>query len=291
MTRSFTFAAAFAVLVAMFSGAHAASAPGVLSVESVLSPAWVERANGRREPLAAGMVLGNKEKVHTGDGGRAMLRLADGSAVKLGESAMVGLDDLAQKQDAKGGGVVAASLDVVRGAFRFTTGILGKSSSQRDVRVKVNAVTAGIRGTDVWGKSEADRDIVCLLEGRITVSHGTAQFAMTDPNSFYIAPRKGQAQPPSRVTPEQVREWSAETEIDAGVGAVRRGGTASVTVAPASDEMTANALRDKLRDGGYPAEVVRVGQQHEVRIQSLANANEAAVLAKRLQGLGFKQAR
>ena len=45
---------------------------------------------------------------------------------------------------------------------------------ERDVRVKVNAVTAGIRGTDVWGKSESDRDIVCLLEGRIDVSHGPA---------------------------------------------------------------------------------------------------------------------
>ena len=279
-------------LLALVSTAYAASAPAVLTVESVLSPAWVERANGRREPLTVGMVLANREKVHTGDGGRALLRMAEGSAVKLGDGATLALDDLVQKADAQGG-VVGASLDVVRGAFRFTTGLLGKPAAQqqRDVRVRVNAVTAGIRGTDVWGKSEADRDIVCLLEGRISVSHGTSQFQMTEPLSFYIAPRVGQAQPPSAVTAAQVKEWAAEPEIDPRTGATRAGGAAFVAVLPATDERTANAQRDKLRDSGYPAQVARVGDQHEVRIPALADMTEAAVLAEHMQRLGYKQAR
>jgi hypothetical protein len=278
-------AAVFLVLVA--APVYAASGP-VLTVESVLSPAWVERANGRREPLAAGMALASREKVHTGDGGRALLRLAEGSAVKLGESAMLAVDDLAHKDDAKGG-VVAATLDVVRGAFRFTTGLLSKSSSQRDVRVKVNAITAGIRGTDVWGRSEGDRDIICLLEGRITVSHGAAQFSMQDPNSFYIAPRNGPAQPPSPVSPAQVKEWSDETEIFARTGAVRAGGTFAVVVG-SGDERAAIALRDKLRDSGFPAISVGTGQASEVRIEALSDATEAAALAERLRRMGFAQA-
>src|SRR3954469_10711814 len=102
-----------------------AATGAILTVESVLSPAWVERADGRREPLAAGMALNNKEKVHTGDGGRATLRLAEGSTVKLGESGMVQVDDLARKTDAKGD-VVGAAFDVVRGAFRFTTVLFAK---------------------------------------------------------------------------------------------------------------------------------------------------------------------
>ncbi|HYC49321.1 MAG TPA: FecR domain-containing protein [Burkholderiales bacterium] len=292
MTRHVVHAAAYAMLaaLALASSAFAASASAVLTVESVLPPAWVERANARREPLTVGMALANKEKVHTGDGGRAMLRMAEGSAVKLGEGATLSVDDLVEKPDAKGG-VVGASLDVVRGAFRFTTGLLGNPKGQRDVRVRVNAVTAGIRGTDVWGKSDMDRDIVCLLEGRINVSHGAAQFQMTEPNSFYIAPRTGQAQPPSRVTPQQVREWSAETEIDPKTGATRRGGALFVVVVPGTDERTANAQRDKLRDSGFPADVTRVGDRHEVRIASIADATEAGVLAQRMQRLGYKQAR
>jgi hypothetical protein len=282
---------AAAVLVVVAMPAYAAS---VLTVESVLSPAWIERANGRREALTVGMELNNKEKVHTGDGGRALLRLAEGSAVKLGESGMVAVDNLVQKQDAKGG-VVGASLDVVRGAFRFTTGLLSKSNAQRDVRVKFNAVTAGIRGTDVWGKSEGDRDIVCLLEGRITVSHGSAQFQMAEANSFYIAPRTGQAQPPSRVSAAQVKEWSDETEIEPRTGASRRGGALWVTVAVLADERTASALRDKLRDSGFPAVVSRAGQgaaiRSEVRIESISDAADAELLAERLRRLGFKEAR
>jgi hypothetical protein len=269
---------------------YAATAPAVLTVESVLSPAWVERSNGRREPLVPGAALGSKDKVHTGDGGRAMLRLAEGSAIKLGESAMLSVDDLAQTTDAKGG-IVAASLDVVRGAFRFTTGLLAKPSAQRDVRIRVNTVTVGIRGTDVWGRSEDERDIVCLLEGRITVTHGAAQFEMQQANSFYIAPRTGEAQPPSSVSPQQVKEWSEETEILPGTGAVRARGTGTVIAAPPAAERTAVALRNKLRDSGFPAIAAPLGGGSvEVRIEGLPDSTEAAALAARLRRIGYPQA-
>jgi hypothetical protein len=293
MMRSFLNAAVCALLaaVAIASPAGAASPSPVLTVESVLSPAWIERTNGRRDPLAIGMALSNGEKVHTGDGGRAMLRLSEGSAVKMGEGGMLIVSDLLEKADAKGA-VVNASLDVVRGAFRFTTGLLGKSNAQRNVNIKVNAVTAGIRGTDVWGKSEDERDIVCLLEGRVTVTHGPAQFTMQEPNAFYIAPRKGKAAPPSTVSVEQVREWSAETEIDPRTGASRRGGTAFVVAASATDERSANAQRDKLRDSGFPADVARAADgRYEVRIGSLSDAVAAGMLADRLRKLGFPQAK
>jgi hypothetical protein len=285
MMRRFIAAAVLALAVV---SAHATSGAAVLTVESVLSPAWVEHANGRREPLAVGMTLNDKEKIHTGDGGRAMLRLAEGSAVKVGESAMIAVDDLAQKPER--GGIVSAAFDVVRGAVRFTTGLLAKSRGQRDVRVKINAITAGIRGTDVWGRSEAQRDIVCLLEGRITVSHGAAQFQMTEPNSFYIAPHTGQAAPPSSVSAQQVKEWSDETEIFPNMGGARAGGTASVRVAAAPDEASADAVRDKLRESGYPALVAAAGRTYEVRIDSLADATEAGVLAERLRRIGFSDA-
>lgn len=281
-----------AVLVLMTLPGYAAS---VLSVESVLSPAWVERANGQREPLSVGMDLNNKEKVHTGDGGRALLRMSEGSAFKLGASAMLVVDDQLHRPDTKTGGVVSATLDVVRGAFRFTTGLLAKPTGQRDVRVKVNAVTAGIRGTDVWGKAEGSRDIVCLLEGRITVTHGAAQFTMQEPNSFYVAPAVGPAQPPSAVSVAQVREWSEETEIQARSGAVRRGGTLSVTVAAANEEASATALQVRVRDSGFPADVARIGAgasaRYEVRIGGLADAADANTLADRLRRMGFEQAR
>jgi hypothetical protein len=113
---------------------------------------------------------------------------------------------------------------------------------------------------------------------------------MTDPNSFYIAPRKGQAKPPSTVDAAQVREWSAETEIDPGTGAVRSGGTFAVTVASSNDQRWASVERDKLRDSGFPAAITQVGVNYEIRIEALPDSTEANALVTRLRRLGYSQA-
>jgi hypothetical protein len=197
-----------------------------LIVEGVVSPAWVERGD-KREPLVVGMQMSGKDRIVTGEGARVMLRMAEGSAVKMGENATLGLDNLAEKKNSAGDTAVSASLDVVKGAFRFTTGIFSKARGERDVSVKIATVTAGIRGTDVWGRSTSDQDIVCLLEGKISVQHGGKEFAMTEPLSFFIAPRNAPPKPVSTVPQKQVDEWSAETEITEGLGAARAGRSAS----------------------------------------------------------------
>jgi hypothetical protein len=99
--------------------ANAALRPGVL-VEGVQMPAWVEHAGGARNPLAVGTALSDKDRTITGPGARALLRRADGSAIKLGENGVLGLDDVGQKKTQMKD-VVTATLDVVSGAFRFTT--------------------------------------------------------------------------------------------------------------------------------------------------------------------------
>ena len=80
-----------------------------------------------------------------------MLRLADGSLVKLGENGIMALDDLGQTK-IKLKDVVTASLDVLSGAFRFTTQALTKFRGERDVKVRLVTITVGIRGTDIWAK-------------------------------------------------------------------------------------------------------------------------------------------
>jgi hypothetical protein len=97
-----------ALLMAPVAGA-------TLSVEGAVSPAWVERAgSAERVPLEVGMTLRNQDRVVTGAGSRALLKLADGSAVKLGENATVNLDGLAEKQGGRARKLVTASLDVAR---------------------------------------------------------------------------------------------------------------------------------------------------------------------------------
>lgn len=270
------------------------AAAQILAVERVVSPAWVERADGGRQPLAAGVALGNKDRIHTGSGARVLLRMTEGSAVKLGENATLALDDLNEKNGGNASRLVSASLDVLRGAFRFTTGIFGRQRAGRDIRIRITTVTAGIRGTDVWGKSSGDRDIVCLIEGRIGVEHGGRQFTMQDPLSFFIAPRAGKPQPVAPVSRRQIDEWVEETEIREGGGAIREGGGYGVDFADAMDQDAATQIYDKAREAGFPAEIETVrseygSDQYRVRILNLTGAKDAQAVVEKLKSLGFSQ--
>lgn len=271
------------------------AAASTLTVEGVVSPAWVERG-GARMPLAVGMQLNDRDRIVTVTGSRALLRMAEGSAVKLGENAALVVDNLADRHSADAARLVTASLDVVRGAFRFTTDIFGRHRANRDVKVRISTVTAGIRGTDLWGKSDDQRDLVCLIEGRISVSHAqTGEFTMADPLSFFVAPRKEKPRPVAEVDPMQLKEWSAETEIHAGSGGARRGGRYHVTASVSPDQKTALAAFNALQAAGYPA-VVRPlkredgSMEYRVRVQNLATQQDAAVTVGKLKALGMPEA-
>jgi hypothetical protein len=214
----------------------------------------VERA-GRREPLSVGMQLNDKDRIVTGERARVMLRMSEGSAVKLGENATLGLDNLTEKKSTGNNSVFGASLDVVKGAFRFTTGVFGKVRAERDVTVKIATVTAGIRGTDVWGRSNNEQDVVCLIEGRVSVRHGQQEFVMDEPLQFFIAPRNEKPMPVGKVPQQQIDEWARETEIDEGQGATRAGGRLRVELLRSSDAGAVRQLENKLKTAGFPVVV------------------------------------
>jgi hypothetical protein len=271
----------------------APAADATLSVEGAVSPAWVERAGSTdRVPLEVGMTLQNQDRVVTGFGSRALLRLADGSAVKLGENAVVNLDGLAETQNDRARKLVTASLDVARGAFRFTTGIFSRRAFERDVRIRVATVTAGIRGTDIWGKSDDRRDLVCLIEGKVEVTRGTdAPVALDQPLDFYVAPKDGSAPVKAKVDQRQLDQWAAETELGAVAGGSRRGGRFRVEVSTAPDQQAALRDYDAVRRAGYPAVIQPVKSdaavEYRVRIVNLLSERDAQSVAEKVKALGL----
>lgn len=280
-----------AALVFSFGAVGASAAPSAV-VEGVQMPAWVERG-GVKQPLAAGMELQAADRISTGADSRILLRLAEGSQVKLGENAQMSLERLAQRQDNRQT-FLQAAIDVSRGAFRFTTDVKAKLLSRREVDIRVSTVTAGIRGTDLWGKSAGDRDIVCLIEGKIAVQREAEQPVNLDQAlQFYIAPKAGgrpdAAKPVqlATVTAEQLRQWAAETEIAAGQGAARRAGKWKLVAASSTDQNAALAVYDKLRAEGYAASIFPIGsaekRAYEVRVGGLPSRAEAEALAVRLE--------
>ena len=260
-----------------------------LTVEAVVSPAWVEHAGGAREPLVPGTVLRDGDRVLTGNGARALLRMAEGSAVKLGENASLGIDRLSDKGGAASR-IVSGALDVAQGAFRFTTRVFGSPRASRDLNIRIATVTAGIRGTDLWGKSSTERDVVCLIEGRIFVQHQDQAFTMQDPLSFFIAGRDGRRQPVAPVPAAQLQEWATETEIAPASGASRRGGKHRVALT-AADESAASTLAGKLRSEGYPARVrayrANGSLRYAVDVIGLGSAEDAAQMAGALRKAGY----
>lgn len=275
----------FAALLAC-AALPAAAAPAAV-VEGVQMPAWAERAvagGTRRIALAPGIELRGGDEVKTGAGSRVYLKLAEGSLVKLGENASLRILELAPDR----GGLFRAALHVLEGAFRFTTDVLARER-RRDVSIRVATVTAGIRGTDLWGKSMAERQVVCLIEGRIEVgAEGEAPVTMDQPRQFYRR-EKGQTEPVGFVEPARLIEWAAETEIADGQGAARQGGKWRVTLASPATQSEALDVYGQLRTAGYAAEIhpARAGAKrvYHVRISRLPSRADAEALAAQLRGM------
>ncbi|HUO43686.1 MAG TPA: FecR domain-containing protein [Burkholderiales bacterium] len=274
-----------ALLMLSAGSAWAATRPNLM-VESVQMPAWVVHDNGLRQALAVGAALGDRDKIQTGAGARVLLRLADGSTIKLGENAALTLDDLGQQKD-KLKQLVTATLDVLAGAFRFTTQAIYKFHGERDVKVKLVTITAGIRGTDIWGKHTDQRDVLALLEGKVTVVHGTQAFTMDQQQSVYTVPKEGAPTPVAPLDSRLLEKWSLETEIVPGGGAISANGMWKIYLATANSQEDALALYDKLSDAGYAADVRPVKKDetivYRLRISGLPSKAEAEILAAKLK--------
>jgi hypothetical protein len=267
------------------SGAMAASAT---RVEAITMPAWVTRGDVRR-PLSPDMALQNSDEIVTAPGSRVLLRLGDGSAVKLGENARLAIAAAAPGED----GVFRATLRVLQGAFRFTTSTLAKSAARREVDIALPTATIGIRGTDVWGKALPGRDFVVLLEGRIGITRaGEAGISMAQPLSVFDAPAGAPMPPLTRVSAEEVAKLAPETELREGAGTSRGRGVWKVQVVASPAQVEALEAWDKLRAAGYAAAIepatTAEGTSYRVRVPGLASKADATALAKRLSAeLGF----
>lgn len=270
------------------------------TIETVQMPAWLER-DGRTQPLAVGMEVRNGDKIRTGAQARAYIGLAEGSTVKLGENTLLHFHSRSLKPTSNFKG----ALDVVKGAFRFTTQAVQRMRSQRDITIRVGTATAApvvnSGGTDLWGKSDASRDLILLIEGTIDVRHvgATSTFEMAEPLSYFSVPRNAPPQALSRVDPESFKQWARETEVLPGDGAAQRGGKWNLLLARAGQQVEALAVYDKARSAGYAAQIrVRAaaadkpdkGEQwnYEVVLAQLGSEQDAAVLAAKVKAqLGF----
>jgi hypothetical protein len=266
-----------ALLLASFS-MQAAAQPAAL-IEALQMPAWRER-DGNRVPLVPEMELRAGDRIVTGTDSRAVVKLAEGSLMKLGANGSLRVEELQSSRE-----LFSASLQVLEGAFRYTTDRAAKAR-KREVNVRVDQVTIGVRGADFWGRSRAGRQIVCLIEGALEVgAPGASPVILSEPLQFYQRD-KGKTQPVRFLEQTQLEQWSREVEIEGGKGTLRRGGRFSVQIAEGDTREAVQAVHEQLRAAGYPAQIAqrRVADKmhYRVRIRHVASRDEAQALAKQL---------
>src|SRR3954469_4007651 len=254
-----------------------------MQVEGIRLPAWVVR-DGQRKPLALGAALKNSDQVSTGSNARVLLRLGDGSMVKLGENASLKLSNLVQEPKHH---FIAATLKVLEGAFRFTTQTTMKYRARRDITVQFATLTAGIRGTDIWGKNLGDKEVIVLIEGKITVTRpGDQSVQMNDALTYLQAPRVGAATV-HPVLADQLKAWAEETELGEAHGSLRKGGRWKLYVGNYRQQLEALSLYDSLRREGYPVGIqpqqTGEGTRYRLRLAGFPNAQEADAVGLRLK--------
>ena len=166
---------------------------------------------------------------------------------------------------------------------------------------------AGLKASFIQGQRVTDQATVNVVDQvlsreinpeivKMIIEHGGREFSMAEPLLFFIAPHGQPPKPVASVDKQQVDEWSEETELRDGGGALRRDGRNGVDVVSATDRNGAAQPLGKIRAAGYPArvEVTRDGygsEDHYVRITGLATPGDAAALAEKLKSLGFAEAR
>jgi hypothetical protein len=228
------------------------------------------------------MELKSGDVLRTGTGARAYLMLAEGSRVKLGEGARFSFHTRSLQPERSFRG----ALDILAGAFRFTTGKL-KKTLPREVAIRVGTATIGIRGTDLWGKTDRDGELVALIEGRIEITRAGQATELAQPMTYYDAPT-GKAAEVKALDPETFVKLTRQTEILPGDGAARAKGQWRVSAGSAASEGAALELYDQVREAGFAArirlsEVEGGGWRYEVRLGGFSSAAEAEAAAARLK--------
>lgn len=263
---------------------HSVSAKGG-KVEALQMPAWLER-NGELRAIEPGIELQTGDMLITGGNARLLLRLDEGSLIKLGENAKLDFNSLLPADEEQG--FFEAVIKVVKGAFRFSTTALGENR-RRQVEIRIGSITAGIRGTDIWGSSYSEKDILCLIEGEITAKRrGEPEFEMRDALSFYTVPRNKPAPPVAPVGQATLASWAAQTELQAGQGVLNIDGRWLVNLISMANRSSLQPILTSLTAAGYAAEIehatVKGKRWYRLRIKGFKSRSDASFFASSIKG-------
>ncbi|MEE9598313.1 MAG: SPOR domain-containing protein [Acidiferrobacterales bacterium] len=282
MTKALVFLAVFTAL-----GSVTVNAAPIAIVEELQMPVWLERGQ-QRMPLQAGMPLKELDTLETGEAGRLVALFADGSLLEVGERTRISIERLSATMEAASI-TFQAFLDVAKGSFHYTAHDTVRTT-YRDVGVRINSTIINVRQpADICGQSSVETELVCLIDGTITIEHpAVASFVMDKPRTVFIAPKSGTPTAVTTADPELFRAWTDATKLIAEHGITVPDGGWIVQLAATNDERAANILARRLWQAGYAASIKRVGSGnrtfYRLRVDQFDSELEARGFASRIKG-------
>lgn len=231
------------VMVTLAGGAIAAEFIGVAVAlrGDVIRVASVSGA-GDVGPVSSGTRIFLGDEIEVASGGRMQIMLLDETVFTLGSGARLTMDEFVYDPATQSGSM---STQITRGAFRFVSGKLAKSSPDA-MKVKLPSASISIRGTQVAGIVDEDGgsqivlvgpgpNVVGATLGAITVSNAFGSVDLTRPNfATSITPEQPPAAP-QVATPETIQQIEQSTGEDAAIEIAKAIGIESLDVVPAVD--------------------------------------------------------
>eukprot|EP01022_Parablepharisma_sp_SALTPOND_P014677 TRINITY_DN2015_c0_g2_i2.p1 TRINITY_DN2015_c0_g2~~TRINITY_DN2015_c0_g2_i2.p1 ORF type:complete len:1301 (-),score=132.12 TRINITY_DN2015_c0_g2_i2:1119-4610(-) len=211
--------------------------------------------SGKSSPATMSSVIDKKDKIVTGESGKAQIVFKDNTVITLGINSDFAIEEYFS--DAK---KPKASFSIGKGTFKALTGAMGKINPD-GFKLKTKTATIGIRGTGILGQVTPTENNLACTQGAITVTSVTTGDTVEVPaGSITTVTPNTPPTPPRAYTPEEtgaiesesgVNEMPSDTQTQEESGGVE-GGEAGATEAAAEGE--ANAEDERATNEGDTAE-------------------------------------
>ena len=231
------------LLLAISQSAAAADFIGVAAaLRGEVIRVAVKGGNGDVGPVSSGTRIFLGDQIEVAPGGRMQIMLLDETVFTLGSGARLTMDEFVYDPASETG---AMTTKITKGAFRFVSGKLAKSSPEA-MKVKLPSASLSIRGTQVAGIVDEQGGSQIVLVGPGVNATGATLGAVTASNAFgsvdltranfatRITPDQAPA-PPQVATPETIQQIEQSTGEDATIEIAEAIGVESLDIVPAID--------------------------------------------------------
>lgn len=254
------------------------------TVQSLQMPAWLERGNAA-VALTPGTEIQSGNLLKSGDGGRILLRLQDGSELHLGSKTQVSIwiveteQPVTEEQGSEHQKIEELGIFVTGGVIRLENHG-GETPAPRAVSAQVGEISFIVRSGEAYAATQPSA-VVCAISGQTLIKAKGKLLSMQEPYSCF---RSNQL---STTEVELTAELARQVAFNPGGGTrAQQDKNWRLVLASPHRLQEAEALKRKLNIDGYACDIEPVkvkGKQHyRVAIGGLVSSAEAQGLKKKL---------